>query len=375
MLHELSTLIGTIYDCVLAPSRWSATLGEIGALFGCEKAILSLNDLQHGRMLIAESVGWEPRWLEERARHAPEINATLSEWLARGHAQDVPFVGSREIAAERAEVSAYVQHCLRPLRIGDVAHYFLIRTATHFSELVLARPEQKGAFTDEEIELGDLLLPHLRRAVTISRVLDVQAFGRRLLAETLDALRCGVVLVDEDGAIVHANRAAQRLLGDGGPLVDHGGCLRARLSSAHRELRRAIALGVRDETGIGKAGIAIRLSPAGRAPLFAHVLPLNGGDLRIQWQAAAAVFVGVAADDGERVEALACAFGLTPAEARVVSGLTAGSTLTDVAKQLGVARATAKTHLDNVFLKTGTGRQADVIRLVARSFPPILPRA
>jgi hypothetical protein len=34
---------------------------------------------------------------------------------------------------------------------------------------------QQGIITDRDITLGGLLLPHLRRAVTISKVLDAHA--------------------------------------------------------------------------------------------------------------------------------------------------------------------------------------------------------
>ena len=37
----------------------------------------------------------------------------------------------------------------------------------------------------------------------------------------------------------------------------------------------------------------------------------------------------------------------------------------EVAEVLGIAEATVKTHLQHVFEKTGTGRQADLVKLVA----------
>jgi DNA-binding CsgD family transcriptional regulator len=49
----------------------------------------------------------------------------------------------------------------------------------------------------------------------------------------------------------------------------------------------------------------------------------------------------------------------------------AGRTLTDAAAALGVARSTAKTHLDNIFSKTGVARQADLIRLGSHLSSPV----
>jgi DNA-binding CsgD family transcriptional regulator len=60
---------------------------------------------------------------------------------------------------------------------------------------------------------------------------------------------------------------------------------------------------------------------------------------------------------------LGAAFGLTPAEARVLANLFAARTLIETAATLGITRPTAKTHLKHIFLKTGVTRQAELMRL------------
>ncbi len=68
---------------------------------------------------------------------------------------------------------------------------------------------------------------------------------------------------------------------------------------------------------------------------------------------------------------MATAFGLTPAETRVLASLLAGRTLADTAATLGIATTTAKTHLDGIFSKTGVARQADLMRLGVGLAPPV----
>jgi PAS domain-containing protein len=98
-----------------------------------------------------------------------------------------------------------------------------------------AKASSQGA-----IELGKLLLPHLRRAVTISKVLDVRTIVGTRMAEALDALCCAVVLTNEHGTILYANRAAEHMLGGGGPIQSAQGVLQATVPSATSELRSAI---------------------------------------------------------------------------------------------------------------------------------------
>lgn len=366
----LSRLIGSIYDCALDPSLWGQTLAEIIRELDCGRAILSLNDRRRDLLLIDKSIGWDPCWLEERKKHVPEIHARLNEWL-ENRSLDEPFVGSRHIAPEYAQTSRYVRECLGPQGIVDVAHFFLADSTSHFSEFVVFRHERQGVVTEREIEHGLLLLPHMRRAVTISKALDISVVERNCMAEALDALRCGVILTDERGVILHANRSAEGILRDGDPIASVRGALQAKGPSASRELRRAIALAVRDESEIGRTGAAICLTTADAPPMFAHVLPLAGGDLRARLlpDAAAAVFISSTPDNRGRADLVAAAYGLTRAETRVISRLLAGRTLAETAVELGIAISTTKTHLDRIFSKTGVSRQADLIRLAMQAPP------
>ncbi len=70
-------------------------------------------------------------------------------------------------------------------------------------------------------------------------------------------------------------------------------------------------------------------------------------------------------------ETLRRLFGLTPAEARIVSELASGKRLEQIAEQLGVQVNTARAHLKSAFAKTGTGRQAELVQLVERTVSSI----
>ena len=107
--------------------------------------------------------------------------------------------------------------------------------------------------------------------------------------------------------------------------------------------------------------------------MFAHVLPLTGGDLRTRLQpaAVAAIFIGARPDEREVAEIAAATYGLTPAEARVLTSLLSGRTLAETATDLGIAANTVKTHLDRIFSKTGVSRQADLMRLGTGLVPPL----
>ncbi|WP_242185911.1 LuxR family transcriptional regulator [Sphingomonas sp. CARO-RG-8B-R24-01] len=66
-------------------------------------------------------------------------------------------------------------------------------------------------------------------------------------------------------------------------------------------------------------------------------------------------------------ETLLCTtFALTKAEAALAAALADGETLQDVALRTGVRVSTLRTQLSNILDKTGTGRQAQLVRLLSK---------
>ncbi len=75
-------------------------------------------------------------------------------------------------------------------------------------------------------------------------------------------------------------------------------------------------------------------------------------------------------DDPQRmidrnVDEVAEACGLTPTEARILGLIVKGMDTVEAARKLGIARTTARTHLQRLFAKTGTARQSELVRFVA----------
>jgi DNA-binding CsgD family transcriptional regulator len=59
-------------------------------------------------------------------------------------------------------------------------------------------------------------------------------------------------------------------------------------------------------------------------------------------------------------------FGLTATQARVASLLAEGSSLAEIARDIGITPGTARNHLKAVFARTGTRRQGELVSLLSR---------
>src|SRR4029077_18613313 len=64
-------------------------------------------------------------------------------------------------------------------------------------------------------------------------------------------------------------------------------------------------------------------------------------------------------------QAIGSAVKLTPTELRVLLAIVEVGGIPEVASAFGVADTTIRTHVSRLFEKTGTSRQADLVKLVA----------
>jgi len=62
---------------------------------------------------------------------------------------------------------------------------------------------------------------------------------------------------------------------------------------------------------------------------------------------------------------VAASFDLTPAEARVAVALARGASVADIAARHAVSTHTVRSQVKSVLFKTGTGRQAELVSLLA----------
>lgn len=376
-MEEVSELIGAIYDCAIEPERWDGTLDAIRKLLNCANGTFYLFDTETEQHRLYRVVGVEPHWqrlMEEYAPHLAEVFQHVGDAATRPI--DQIFVMQRELSPEFLQSSFYYRNWAVPQGIEDLIQVTLLRERSRLSMLAMGRYGRDGPVGDREVHLLSLLAPHLRRAVAITDLIDVQTLQAENLGATLDAIAIGVLLVDADGRVLHANVAARSMLQHGDPIGMSGGRLSAVDAAATSRLLAAVADAAAAEAGIGDSGLGVPLASALTSLHVAHVLPVSRGDVRsrLMPRAVAAIFVSSA--DGAppmKLGPVAEAFGLTPAEARLLDRLVRGETLEEAAAALNVAKTTSRTHMARILTKTGTRRQANLLALVHRLVPSLRP--
>jgi DNA-binding CsgD family transcriptional regulator len=259
-----------------------------------------------------------------------------------------------------------------PQGIIDVMSIGLVRDAATIGSVAFGRHRDAGPIGDGQIATARLFVPHLKRAVTISRLLEAKTVKAATFESVLDGLTAGVMLVDADLRLVHANRAAETTLAAGDPLRLHAGAV-----TAANGMGAALAVAVAGAAAGGAMGVrGLNVPARGRdgAEFVLHVLPLRPGaqSSAILPSVVAAIFIAAAvALRPAPVAAIAALFELTPTEARVLEQVAAGRTNAEKAQALGIRVSTVRTHLLRLFDKTRTHRQADLVALLASFSLPL----
>jgi len=147
--------------------------------------------------------------------------------------------------------------------------------------------------------------------------------------------------------------------------------LRAELPAETRRLRSLIGGCTEPGQGLGGAGGHLRLSREYGLPLTVLIAPHRSrfGWIDVVRPRAVLFITDPEANPGVRPQWLREDFGLTPAEAVVAVEILEADGLQAAARRLGISLATAHTHLAHVFDKTGTRRQAELVRLLLQSQP------
>ena len=355
------------YGAAIEPSLWVDVMQKLMSLIGGEGAVLMRTDIVDGRGAATVASG-DSAVVETYFSHYCSINpfqlvpdplSYVSGWT--------PKILLDEDWVPRAdfEQSEYYNDFLRPQSAEWGLAIRLCLRGFDLATISIGRGFKYGRFETPDIAAMERLQPHLIRAYALSERFASLHGLKAGLVTALDQCPSAMFLLHEDGCILHANLAAERLLSRGDALFATGGRLCATEAGAAGPLAALIlqaGAGVAEQRSAG----ALALRAKGRR------LPLNvtAAPLRLEQ---ASVFAGGSAvlvcvtDPAAEATAdakLAELFALTAAESRLALALQEGLTLREASLRHRVSINTARVQLSSIFAKTKTHRQADLVRLM-----------
>jgi DNA-binding CsgD family transcriptional regulator/PAS domain-containing protein len=366
---SLLGLVSGFYDASMDWKLWPPVLRRLGDALRARGCALAFHDYETETGRFEHSVDVDADYVASYASRYAGRDA----WLrSEEHFRSPGAVWTSQQIVTDAELIAtdYYRDWLAPQNLLHHLFGVLDRRGSVVSYLVLGRSESEGPFGEKEIALLRLLLPKFQRGFRAGQSFRKAQDIQHIAMEALDAMPVGVVVLSGRGGVIGANRNAKRIIDagevltvtDGGLWVDWG----------WRKLRFRDLLSPNGDKGRGRRNRVEEVPAfsvprtAGQKPLSLLVVPVgerNGPGT--EDKPVAIVFIGDPDRPVEIDPARICqVYGLSRAESRVVALLASGQRLDQVAENLGVAYETVRKHLKQVFAKTGTDRQAELVRLM-----------
>ncbi len=355
----LASTLGQLQDaaCVPQPIPLAAVSDAIGSSY----SLLFAERVTDGRVQSPCVDGVDPAY-GERLKLAA-ANDLLPSWLHGLHPGTVMDRASLQRDGDFRR-SAFFDFVVRP----EGRFHCLITTPyvtpVQRFHMIVGRPAAREDFSSDDLRVLRALLPHVGALIANGAALDQVQAGADALSSTLDRLPEAIIVVSAGCRLVFANKEARCLLSVADGLAVVRGTVTAMTPCSQTALRKAV------DAVIGRTGEPTRdpvqlARPSAQAALSVEVMPLRDPDGPTGREPALAMLrirrgqPVMGADTGR----LRRHFGLTPKEGELVGQLTQGLELRAAATSLGVSYHTARHHLRNVFAKTDTHRQSELVRL------------
>lgn len=349
-IDDFSRVVSAICASSIRSENWTSALTEISRLLGATGSGLFLG-AGSSRSVMAITV---PEEVSGRYReHYYAIDCVLDA------VEDGPvglIRGGPELVALTKHSEFYADF-MRPYDMCEGLFLRLAVGAIPTSFLAVAPERAKPFETAERVKFLSAIVPHLQQALhTQSHFSELAARADDVNA-VIETSRHGIALVAVNHDVAQINTATERIFN-----ADDGLCVRSRriaslCGSTSDLLSKSISRACVAQPDGARKGESLTCGrPSGKRPYIVHVLPMTSG--------AMVMIVDPDLEPEPPKALLLRLFGLTNAEADVALRVMRGDGLTPIADDMALSLATIKTHLHHIFDKTGTHRQAELVRLL-----------
>ncbi len=359
--------LGHIYDAVMAPQGFQLFAEKLVEVFNLKAVLMAI---RHNETLDMKYLwmggGIVPHWTENYALDYASDDILAQHLVAAPIANF--YASNLDIAfPPNFPDTRFYKEWLAPQGVAFAAAAVVLQEGPWETQLYLQRSPEQPPFTPDEIAQFNTFLPHLQRAIQMRQRLSGLQLGQDILASSLNMLAMPTFLFDEYATVAHYNRSAETLLGSGYLRLENG-----HLQTPDDKLTRKLNLELSKSIVASRSkdedfNHVILLPRSGKLPLMLMITPLQLQDSpRIHGAALMFAFdpEAIPAATSELIKKL---FRLTNAEAELSIALCSGKTLDEFASERDRSIHTVKTQLKNIYLKTGTNRQAQLVSMLLAS--------
>lgn len=358
--EKLSRLLELIHRAPLDPELWPSAISAISDAFDSHISGLVVRETANGTFPFVALDPRSPIPVFDLYRdYYGAIDVIAEEVQRRGEGEVV--TEAMILANEQIRRTEVWNDFYLKWRFDHQIGGFAIKDDVLAGSLVIYRDASHAEFSADDVRMMELILPHVSTAVRCwFRLRDAEHSGA-VGMNALAALGTAVFLTDRSGGLVWANDAGSALLARRDGISEERGALRAAGAETTNILRGMIRAACSGEVS-GRSHLAMP-RPSGGPPLVLLVTAVSP-DAFERSDASCMILINAPADSGSMLAHLQRSYGLTASECALALALGEGKSLTEFAAERRVMLATVRAQLKQIFQKTGTHRQAEVVRLV-----------
>ena len=362
--RKFEALVASIYEAGADFNRWPDALSLMARAYNAPAVVFGATSPQVEKMwIIAPQV--DPVYIQRYASHFHRVNPVWQLMLPApaGTVRTDSMIMPKHELARTEFYNDFLVPQDHGSMLGAVVH------ADHECQLSFV-VQRKREFASEDVRFHRRLAPHLQRAAQFNLKLAQLEMKCAASAEALDRLDQGTWLVDAVGRVLFANSAAEQLTARDKSLTLVAGRLCARAAADTAKLHALVATcgGVSQDAGAGGSFSLSRGSD--RSAIDILVVPSRGEAASFLLTPPPAAII-IATDPDRRpmppIAWIRQRFGLTKTEAAFAIEILKGDGIQACADRLGMSLGTARTHLSHVFQKTGSRRQAELVRMLLQT--------
>jgi len=362
--------IDLVYDAAVDPNLWTSVISRLVDMIGGSGGFLLDQNQANGKgegIIVGADPAVRDDYFGRFATNnvlqkVDDPQAFMKRWTPR------ILTDEDWMPKEALLRSEFYNEFLRRIDVHSVMMVRLEARGLNAVNLDLGRPERRGAYERTDVARVGRYHPHLIRSFKLGRRLGAERQVHAGADAYLERSSHAVFLVGEDGRVRRANRAAEGLVAGSRGLTLIRGALGSVTSDQTRRLQALIAAATSSDPEKRTGGSMPILAPDRMLPLSVMVAPVRSDRLVLFDGGPCAIVCVTDLEAGvslplTRVREV---LGLSAAEARVALALVEGRTPREAAESLGLSFYTVRAHLVRIFDKTGTNRQAELVRLIMR---------
>lgn len=232
----------------------------------------------------------------------------------------------------------------------------------------------RDIMTKEENDVSRLFLPHLAKAVEISRPFALLQNRYQAVLSVLDFLQIGLSITNRNGEVIIKNREMNNILNmDNGVNLSKNNKLSFMAPEHKAELEAHIEAAVEASDRSKSDSFMIVPKRDGGQQWLLECFPLTNlcGDIDGQFKGAAIFVTDPDREDLISTKGLDALFQLTRAESEICNLLAKGKRIEEIADIRNVSPGTVRGQVKDIFGKTSVSSQSELVRLALKVNLPI----